>query len=110
MLLVAMIGVVVVLAGVVAEVGAVVAARHRAGAAADLAALAAYDGGCARAAAVARDNGGRMRGCRPQGDSSVVVEVSVVPAGVAGRAVGAVSVFARAGPVRPPPGSPAAGP
>jgi secretion/DNA translocation related TadE-like protein len=96
-LLVAVLGLVVVLAGVVGEVGAVVTARQRAATAADLSALAAHDGGCVRAAVIARIDGGRLRTCRRQADGSVVVSVAVVPAGPGGRAIGSVVVSARAG-------------
>jgi secretion/DNA translocation related TadE-like protein len=85
--------------------GAAHVARHRAQAAADLAALAgaarAVEGpaaACARAAELVTANGGRLAGCRLDGfDLTVTVEVA--PAGSAG--LGRVATAAaRAGPVR----------
>lgn len=74
----------VVLSGVLVVVG-VVRDVHRAGAAADLAALAAAGPSltgagtdCAAAAAVARANGAELTGCQPAHDGSVVVQVRVV--------------------------------
>lgn len=93
-----LIGVVVVLAGLVAAVGASIVARHRAEAGADLAALAvaasAPDaeatsppvprGDCNRARVVAVAGGGGLAGCWWLDDGSVVVEV-VVPVTLGGR-------------------------
>ena len=83
---------------------AVAVARQRAAAVADLAALAAaarvLDGSavaCDRAEDVARRNGGRLTGCRWDGDRVEVV-AEVRPAGPLGR-LGVASARARAGPV-----------
>jgi secretion/DNA translocation related TadE-like protein len=92
-----------VLVGALDVVGAV-AARHRAEAAADLAALAAATqaargttAACARAGDVAAGSGGRMVLCRLQGWEAVVEVELAVPSSLvgAGRAHGR----ARAGPV-----------
>lgn len=102
---------VLALAAVLALVGmlstglaAVAVARQRAAAVADLAALAAaarvLDGSavaCDRAEDVARRNGGRLTGCRLDGDRVEVV-AEVRPAGPLGR-LGVASARARAGPV-----------
>ncbi|WP_345207303.1 Rv3654c family TadE-like protein [Fodinibacter luteus] len=97
----------VVLAGVLVVVG-VVRDAHRAGAAADLAALAAAAPSltgagtdCGSAAAVAQANGAELTGCRPAHDGSVLVQVRVVlspPAGW-GWLPDAVVARARAGTV-----------
>ncbi|WP_454194702.1 Rv3654c family TadE-like protein [Nocardia sp. Marseille-Q1738] len=88
----------------IGHVGAVVVARHRAQAAADMAALAAasalvqgVDPACAEADEVARRMGTRMRICSAaEWDVTVTVETNV-PIGLYGdRVVGAI---ARAGPV-----------
>jgi secretion/DNA translocation related TadE-like protein len=84
--------------------GAAVTARHRAGTAADLAALAAAvhvpDGeatACRTAARVARRNGADLRGCRVVGDD---VEVAVSrPVRLGRLGVHSAVVRARAGPV-----------
>jgi secretion/DNA translocation related TadE-like protein len=89
-------------------VGGVRAARHRAYAAADLAALAAAahvaDGrpdACRLAASVARDSGGRLRRCELQGRvSDVVVTSSVRTVLPLGRL--AATARARAGPAQAP--------
>ncbi|MFD3595325.1 Rv3654c family TadE-like protein, partial [Nocardia sp. NPDC058640] len=100
----------VVLAGligmtlVVAQVGAVVVARHRAQGAADLAALGAAvvlvegaEAGCGEAGEIAARMGARVRRCAvAQWDVVVEVEANV-PAGVFG--VRTVRASARAGPV-----------
>jgi secretion/DNA translocation related TadE-like protein len=101
----------VVLAGLVlviigtafALVGAATVARHRAQAAADLAALGAallaWDGEatvCARAAELSAANGARLVACRLDG-LDVIVTVEVAPEVLAG--VGAAQASARAGPV-----------
>jgi secretion/DNA translocation related TadE-like protein len=96
----------VVIAMAVAAAGAVIVARHRAQAAADLAALAgaarAVEGetaACARAGEIAAANGARLRSCRLTGwDLTVSTEVS--PAQVAAVA-GAATASARAGPATP---------
>ena len=103
---------VVVLAGLLQVVGAV-AARHRAEAAADLAALAAAgqavqgpEVACARAAAVAATAGGRVALCRVH-DAEALVEVEVAfPAARGGGARGR----ARAGPAAGRPDAPAPDP
>lgn len=89
----------------------VIVARHRAGAIADLAALAAAGGwsevgACERAGRVATENSGRLVGCRVLGDGSVRVDarVSDVP-GLLGRITGS----ARAGPGLPGPAEPPPG-
>jgi secretion/DNA translocation related TadE-like protein len=95
-----MVAVVLFVTGAGAYVGSVVVARHRAQAAADLAALAAaarlpsgVGAACARATAVARAMRVDEVGCRVDDlDVVVTVEVAVVFAGVARAA-------ARAGPV-----------
>jgi secretion/DNA translocation related TadE-like protein len=84
-------------------VGGVRVARHRADAAADMAALAgaarvAYGDACARAREIAAESGARVTRCRVRGD---VVEVSVtieleVPMGIGGLRVAS---RAAAGPV-----------
>jgi secretion/DNA translocation related TadE-like protein len=89
----------VILALAVVAWGAAALARHRAEAAADLAALAAASApsaGCARAARVAAVNGGDLAGCQVNGDGSVVVRVTVrVAATVVGP--GLATAVARAG-------------
>ncbi|MET8541042.1 Rv3654c family TadE-like protein [Kitasatospora sp. NPDC004799] len=92
-------------------VGSVVAARHRAESAADLAALAAADrllldpdGGCARAAGIATAQGAGLVSCvvdRSADAVEVVAEVGVrgLPARLP---VGPARARARAGPVRAP--------
>ncbi|MFD4658536.1 Rv3654c family TadE-like protein [Kitasatospora sp. NPDC058444] len=99
-----------VFAGTIA-VGSVVAARHRAESAADLAALAAadrllldQDGGCVRAAGIAAAQGAGLVSCavdRPADAVEVVAEVEVrgLPARLR---VGPARARARAGPVRAP--------
>ncbi|WP_069166559.1 Rv3654c family TadE-like protein [Nocardia altamirensis] len=88
----------------VGQVGVGVVARHRAQAAADLAALAAagelvagVDAGCAAASMVARRMGARVRTCEvAEWDATVIVERNV-PMGLFGMRM--VSAVARAGPV-----------
>jgi secretion/DNA translocation related TadE-like protein len=95
--------VVLLMATVVVDVGAAVVARHRAGSAADLAALAAaeraqqgWSDGCARAARVALAAGGRLRHCVVSG---AVADVTVeVPAAGLGHRLGTAVGRARAGP------------
>lgn len=98
--------VIVTVAAAAASVGAAVLSRHRAQAAADLAALAAAgmaagysDGPCRLARDVARSNGGRLVGCRLDGMvADVVVEVTLpgwLPA------VGSARARSRAGPSAP---------
>ncbi len=112
-LVAALLVVVAGLASAVAALGHAVLARHRAEAAADLAALAAAGvlaepfGGspessvvsspCRRADAVAIANGARLQRCDPVGDGSVTVQVTVPVAGVLAR-WGPASATARAGP------------
>lgn len=88
----------------IAQVGAVVVARHRAQAAADLAALAAAgelargaDVGCTEAAEIARRMEVRIQQCEVvQWDATVTVEENV-PMGLLGKRT--VRAVARAGPV-----------
>ncbi|MCE0535986.1 hypothetical protein LWF15_10725 [Kineosporia rhizophila] len=91
-----LVGVAVVLAVTTLGVGAALAARHRAAAAADLAALAAIDSGrhCSGAAQIAAINGARLASCEFAADGSVAESVLVEVPGLA------VDVFseARAGP------------
>jgi secretion/DNA translocation related TadE-like protein len=91
-----------------AAVAAAVVARHRAQAAADLAALAgaavAIEGDlptCARAAEFAAHNGARLVGCRLDG-ADVTVAVAVVPPELIDFGLAATAA-ARAGPVEAPP-------
>jgi secretion/DNA translocation related TadE-like protein len=75
-----------------------IVARHRAGAIADLAALAAASAdpgpeACARAQRVASANAGRLTHCRILGDRSVLVRVELAQGGLPGPARGS----ARAG-------------
>ena len=88
------------LAFAVAMLGQAVAVRHRAQAAADLAALAAASSwpvpDCAAGARVAAANGALLTGCRAGVDGSVDVAV-VVARGVALRGVGPARATARAG-------------
>jgi secretion/DNA translocation related TadE-like protein len=82
-----------------------VVTRHRAQAAADLAALAAADVAlgrrpgdpCALATAVAAANGGRLVSCTVEGGGDAVVGVEVRPPGAAAQ-LGTARVSARAGP------------
>ena len=107
---VALSGVLAVLASTVVLVGAGVVARHRASAAADLAALAAAGraslGGhdaCRVAAEAARVNAAELTSCTVDADAVVEVQVRVpVRLGVLGHH-GATG-RARAGPVAPVPG------
>ncbi|MFC4124271.1 Rv3654c family TadE-like protein [Nocardia rhizosphaerae] len=89
---------------VIGQVGAVVVARHRAQAAADLGALAAAsvltegaDVGCAEAGEVARRMAVRVRRCAVEQWDVVVVVAADTSFGVFG--VRTVSAAARAGPV-----------
>lgn len=95
-----MVAVLLCVAGAGAYLGAVVVARHRAQAAADLAALAAAarlpagaEAACARATAVAREMRAEEAGCVVD-ELDVVVTVRVPVLGGAARAA------ARAGPAR----------
>ncbi|GAB7191613.1 hypothetical protein NUM3379_23210 [Kineococcus sp. NUM-3379] len=106
--------VVVLLAGTVAALGSAAAARHRAEAAADLAALAAADvvlgraadagGACGRAGRVATAHGALLTSCAVAPDGSVTVEVRCTPGG-APALLGPASASARAGPGTVAPGS-----
>jgi secretion/DNA translocation related TadE-like protein len=97
-------GLVLVLAAVaIAMAGAGTVARHRAQAAADLAALAGalrtWDGeqaACQRAAEISARNGAQLVSCHLDG-LDVVVAVEVAPALLAG--IGVARAAARAGPV-----------
>lgn len=107
-LYVVVLGLLVVLAGLVAGwYAAAVGVRHRATAAADLAALAAagaaFEGGppaCAVAGRVALANGTRLVSCRLDG----LVATVAVRAVAGGRARFAVTVRSRAGPAVEPGG------
>lgn len=76
-LVLGLIGVGVVLVTFVTALGGAVVARHRAEAAADLAALAAAGSDCTGAAAVAAANGGTLSACSRLADGSCVVRVAV---------------------------------
>jgi len=102
---VALTGAGVALAGT--TLGSAVLARHRAEAAADLAALAAavrvqdaVPGVCTAAARTAAANGARLLSCRPGGDGTVSVSVAV-RAPALGGVLGPAVVRARAGPAQP---------
>ena len=102
MLAVVLAGLLVCSAG--AALGQAAVARHRAAAAADLAALAAADvlvgraagDACTAAGLVAGRGGARLVGCRPTGEE-VVVEVAVDVAGAL-QGLGPARAAARAGP------------
>lgn len=104
-------GVLAVLAAAVVLVGAAVVARHRAATAADLAALAAAgraslgsDDACLVAADAARANAAALTGCTVDAGAVVQVEVRVpVRLGVLGSHT--ATGRARAGPVAPAPGA-----
>jgi secretion/DNA translocation related TadE-like protein len=108
---VAAVGLVIVLAGaglVAALLGGALLARHRAGSAADLAALAGAvrldegrDDGCLVAARVAAANGGRLIDCSVRG-LALRVGVAVDYPGVL-RRLGPARERAVAGPADPPP-------
>ncbi|TFV48548.1 Rv3654c family TadE-like protein [Blastococcus sp. TF02A_35] len=99
---------VVVLVGAAAVLaGVATVARHRAGAAADLAALAGAGRAvvgdadpCAAAGRIAEDNGAALAGCRVEPGSVVVVEVRVT-VGLGRLGVHEALGRARAGPVPP---------
>jgi secretion/DNA translocation related TadE-like protein len=104
-LVLALAGVLAVLAGLAATVGAVAVARHRAASAADLAALAAADRvlagaviACAAAGRVASDAAGVLESCRLTGEDVEVV-VAVRPGGPVG-SWGMARSHSRAGPSR----------
>ena len=99
--------VLVAVAALVATLGAVAVARHRASAAADLSALAAAghraEGqrqACAAAARVARAQGAQVVTCTLDGEVAAVVVV-VRPGGRLGQ-LGAARAAARAGPMSSP--------
>ncbi len=94
--------VLIAVSALVATLGAVAVARHRASAAADLAALAgashALEGeaaACKAARRVATAQGGVLMSCRLEG-SDALVEVSITPAGRLGQ-LGTARAVARAG-------------
>jgi len=101
-LMLGLVGLAGLLMGLALSMGNAVALRHRAAAAADLAALAAVDStsagspgsGCAVAAQVARRNGATLVDCSPGIDGTVVVTVVVESPGLRRTARGS----ARAGP------------
>ena len=104
---IALSGVLAVLAAAVVLMGAATVARHRAGTAADLAALAAAGravlgepDACGSAARVARANGAALVSCSV--DDAAVAEVRVdVPVHLGGLGVHVASARARAGPAAP---------
>ncbi len=96
----------VAVTGVVLQLGAAVGARHRAEAAADLAALAAAahavegpDAACATAAVVTGGMHVTLASCLLEGWDAVVEVDAVGPAPIA--ALGSAHARARAGPVQP---------
>jgi secretion/DNA translocation related TadE-like protein len=98
--------VLVSVAALLAALGAVAVARHRAASAADLAALAGaqhalegVDPACRVATRVAQAQGAHLEGCALEG-AQVLVEVSVRPAGRIGE-LGVARARARAGPAAP---------
>jgi len=102
-LVLALSGLLAVVAALAAAIGAVAVARHRAAAAADLAALAAADRAldgervaCQAAGAATRAAGAVLTGCRVSGDIADV-DVVVRPPGVLG-SWGEAQARARAGP------------
>lgn len=115
MLVLALVAVVATTVVAVATVGAAVVLRHRAEAAADLAALAGADvatgrvpgSPCVRAGRVAAVNGARLTGCWTAGEE-VVVEVALRPgsAGPLAGLTGAARASARAGPGEATPTAP----
>ncbi|GLY31080.1 hypothetical protein Kisp02_44450 [Kineosporia sp. NBRC 101731] len=96
MLHLALIATAALLMTAVLALGSAVSARHRAAAAADLAALAAVDSpsGCSAAADIATANGARLVRCVPERDGTVVVNVAVAAPGLHRDVLGS----ARAGP------------
>lgn len=97
-LMVAVLSMAGVLITITLGLASAIVARHRAGAIADLSALAAAAGppgapACARARRVADRDSGRLTGCRILADGSVVVSVEVSGSGLPGPARGS----ARAG-------------
>jgi secretion/DNA translocation related TadE-like protein len=98
--------VLVLVTGIAGELGTVLLSRHRAEAAADLAALAAAsvalggkDRSCAAAADLAGANGGELVSCD---QDSLTIRVQVRVRVRAGPLVGTAIGRARAGPVEPP--------
>lgn len=102
---IALVGLLVVVAVVGAEVGGLVIAHRRVASSADLAALAAASAQeqgrdpCSAATAIAGANTGRLVGCRVLDDSSVEVIVEFRPGGLLGRAD--LTARSRAGPAPP---------
>ncbi|MBT0767361.1 hypothetical protein KIH74_00410 [Kineosporia sp. J2-2] len=103
-LMIGLVGVAAVLMAALLGLGGAVVARHRAGAAADLAALAAVDSGegCAAAGRVAAANGARLAECDPAADGSVRVTVTVEAPGL--HRTASASARAAPGPARTPTG------
>ena len=95
-LVLSLVAVAALLMTVTLGLGAAIAARHRAAAAADLAALAAIDSaeGCPTAGRIALANGGRLISCDLRSDGSTLVTVSVEVPGLPQAVLGS----ARAGP------------
>lgn len=106
----ALAGVLTVLAGASVALGSVEVARHRAASVADLAALAAAGdalsgstAACARARGVAEAAGGALLGCEVTGDVAEII-AQVRPPGRLAR-LGAATARARAGPGPEPAGA-----
>jgi secretion/DNA translocation related TadE-like protein len=103
-LVLGLVAVVTVLAAALALLGQAASARHRAEAAADLAALAAADvvlgraagEPCTRARRVATAGRARLTACQVLPDGSVRVETTTTPSGAAG-VLGTARAVARAG-------------
>jgi len=103
--IVALLMVLLSVAGLVATLGAVAVTRHRAAAAADLSALAAarhaFEGSaasCRAAKRVAQAQGASLQTCRLEG-LEAVIEVTVRPPGTLA-ALGSARAVSRAGPAR----------
>ncbi|CAM3925242.1 Rv3654c family TadE-like protein [Tsukamurella strandjordii] len=98
-----MVAVIVVVAVMIIDVGAAVSARHRAQAAADLAALAGaadaldVDAACAAATRLAQENSARLLACTVEREFEVTVRVGV-PVAFSVFGDGEAVAMARAGP------------
>jgi secretion/DNA translocation related TadE-like protein len=91
---------------VILSLTAAIVTRHRAGATADLAALAAVSGSsgspdCAQAQRVTAANRGRLVACRPLGDGSILVQVESTGGSWALFGTGRGTARASPGPVSP---------